>query len=114
MGKQVHPAGDAFGDGDVERAAAKVIDDEYAVVLALAHDAHHGGHWLLHQCNTSEASRVSSGHRRVLLHLVECGWNRDHGACVAVSANLLRQVTKERAQHLGGTLLRRHGEVDGG
>ena len=63
MREQVHPASDAFSDGDVERAAAKVIDDEHAVVLALAHDAHHGSHRFLHQRDTSQTSRVGGGHR---------------------------------------------------
>ena len=114
MSEQVHPTRDAFCDGNVERAATEVIDDKHTVVLPLPHHAHHGSDRLLHQGDAPEARCIGGGHRRVLLHLVKRSWNRDDGAGVAVATDFFRQVAEQGTQHLGGALLRRHGEVDCG
>jgi hypothetical protein len=112
MSQQVHATTDTLGNRNIQRATANVVHDKNAVVFALAHDAHHGSDRLLHQCNPPEPGCICGSHRGVLLHLVERGGNRDDGAGVAIPANLLRQIAKERTQHLGGTFLRRHREVD--
>ena len=112
MCQQVHAATDALGNGDIQRATTNVVHDKNAVVLALAHNAHHRSDRLLHQRDPSEPGCISGSHRGILLHLVESSRNRDDSTGVAIPANFLRQVAKERAQHLGGTFLRCHREVD--
>ena len=109
--EKCHAAGDALCNCDVERSTAKVIDDKYTVILSLPHDAHHGGYRFLHQGHSPEPSRISGSHRRVLLHLIERGWNGNDGAGVAIAPNLFGQVAVQRTQHLGRAFLWCHGEV---
>ena len=109
--EKCHAAGDALCNCDVERSTAEVINDKHAVILSLPHDAHHGGHRFLHQGYSPEPSRISGSHRRVLLHLVERGWNRNDRAGIAIAPDLFRQVAVQRTQHLGRAFLWRHGEV---
>ena len=111
MGEQVHSAANAFSNGNIQCAAANVVHDKDAISLSLPHDAHHGGHRFLHQGYSPEPSRISGSHRRVLLHLVERGWNRNDRAGIAIAPDLFRQVAVQRTQHLGRAFLWRHGEV---
>ena len=114
MRKEVDTATDTLGDGDIQRAPTNVIHNKNAIVLALAHDAHHRSDRLLHQCDTPKARRVGGCHRGVFLHLVERGRHRDNGTGVAITPNLFGQVAEEGAQHLGGTFFRSHAEIDSG
>ena len=94
LAEQADPAADALGNRDVERAAADVVDEEYAVAAALLHYAHDGGHRLLHQGGLADAGGRGGLKRRIFLHLVEGGRDCDDRGDFRVVAKFLWQVAE--------------------
>ena len=104
---ELHLCADALRDGDIERPAAEIIDEEQPVLLFHAHHAHHRRHGLLHERDASDARHLRRLARCRLLHLVECGGDSDDRTNGGIAAHLLRQVAVQGLEHLGGALLRR-------
>ena len=99
---------DALGqaqDGDIERAAAQVVDGDHALGLLVQTVGHRRGGRLVEQAQHVEAGQTRGILGGLALGVVEIGRHRDHRADQVAAEGFLGALA-QGAQNLGGNFHR--------
>ena len=97
-------------DGNVERAAAEIVNGDDALVALVEPVGERGGHRLVDQSQNFQTGDAAGVFRGLPLRVVEVGWNRDDGLRHGLSQSGLG-VALELAENVRRDFRRRHDSV---
>ncbi|MEY9900161.1 hypothetical protein ABIA44_004335 [Bradyrhizobium sp. USDA 329] len=117
MAHDVDRTADALHDGDVERAASQIVDEELTVLqrrvapLTIGDRRHRGCDRFLDQADAADAGGLRRTHGGFALHLIEGRRDRDDRALQIELTCRELGLRQKRLEHFGARLLGAHRPV---